>query len=130
MIVDDDGFDAMAIRSIIESYELSAEVFYNGVDCITELNNRKDNKCGEKCEGYKLIILDCNMPMMNGIECSKRIKQMINSKAIGETLVVGCTAYASEERVKECLMAGMHAVLKKPVKREELLKYMLKAEIL
>lgn len=74
IIADDDGFDAMALKSIVSSYEIGADIVYNGVDCLKLVNDKKDNKCGDRCEGYRLILMDCNMPMMNGLECTKRIK--------------------------------------------------------
>lgn len=44
--------------------------------------------------------------------------------------IIGCTSYANDDVIKEAIISGMSAVLKKPIKREDLLKFLLKSEIL
>jgi two-component system, NtrC family, response regulator HydG len=68
-----------------------------------------------KISPVDLIILDIKMPVMNGVETFKRIKQISPG-----TPVIMLTAFALEELIKESLKEGAFACLKKPLNFEEL----------
>lgn len=63
---------------------------------------RKQCRCPDK--GYKLILMDVQMPIMNGIEASQKILRLrpIN--------IVAVTSYTSQANKDECINAGIKAV--------------------
>lgn len=65
------------------------------------------------------VLLDMRMPVMDGFETARRIKQ---TEAGQNTLVVAVTAGAFEDSRKEVMDAGMDAYLSKPFKKEQLLE--------
>jgi two-component system response regulator HydG len=68
-----------------------------------------------KTEKVDLVIMDIKMPVMNGVETYKKIKQIKP-----DTPVIMLTAYALEDLIKESIAEGAFACLKKPLNFEEL----------
>ena len=65
---------------------------------------------------YDLILMDINMPVMNGLEATKRLRQM------GFTLpIIAMTANVGDRDKQAALDAGMDAFVEKPVRVEKLL---------
>jgi len=67
---------------------------------------------------FDLIIMDRHMPELNGIEATKRIREM--PKPTSLVPIVGVTASAAEAEIKACLDAGMNACLSKPLNARDL----------
>ena len=66
---------------------------------------------------YDLILMDVHMPEMDGLEATRRIKQLNDGSKV---LVIGVTASTMPEEIESCLAAGMDDVLGKPITRESL----------
>ena len=60
LIVDDDPFNVFTLEKLLERLNIPTSSAYNGIRAIEMLE--------EHLEGYGLILMDCNMPMMDGIE--------------------------------------------------------------
>ena len=70
---------------------------------------------------YDLVLMDINMPVMNGLEATKRLRQM------GFTLpVIAMTANVGDRDRRAALDAGMDAFVEKPVRVEKLFSEMAK----
>ena len=59
------------------------------------------------------------MPILNGIETTKIILEMINKQLIPYIKIIGLTAFTSESDIINCLEAGMTYVLSKPLNLKE-----------
>ena len=75
----------------------------------------------ENREQFKLVLLDINMPVMNGHEAAMRLRSgdREDSKTIP---IVAMSANAFAEDVEESLKSGMNAHISKPIKVDEMLK--------
>ena len=62
--------------------------------------------------------MDCNMPVMDGYEASRCIKERVNSKRYPPMIIVAATAFAFNEKIKEVYAAGMDDYLPKPLSLE------------
>ncbi|KWR85142.1 hybrid sensor histidine kinase/response regulator [Cupriavidus sp. IDO] len=62
---------------------------------------------------FDLIVCDCAMPVMNGLEFTRKVRE--RGDAVSRVPIVGCTASALHEDHEQALDAGMNTVLVKPV---------------
>ena len=69
---------------------------------------------------YDVIIMDCNMPIMDGYEATKRITSMIAKGIIPWVPVIAATANSSEMDFEKCCRHGMAGFLAKPFSRSQL----------
>ena len=66
-------------------------------------------------EQFDLVIADCNMPIMNGYELSRSIREYEQREQLAPCVVLGFTANAQPEERQRCLEAGMDDCLFKPI---------------
>ena len=64
---------------------------------------------------FDLVIVDCNMPLMNGYELTRAIRQHELQKRCPPCTVLGFTANAQPEEIQRCKQAGMNDCLFKPL---------------
>ena len=66
---------------------------------------------------YDLILMDCQMPNMDGMQASEHIRQWERASNRESNLIIAMTAESGEDAKQRCLNAGMNDYLMKPVKR-------------
>jgi CheY-like chemotaxis protein len=65
---------------------------------------------------FDFICMDIGMPVMNGIQCTKAIREFERQHDLQPTYIVACTAWGDEQTQREAEAAGMDAFLPKPLK--------------
>ena len=117
LLVDDDAFNLFSLEMILKSLDFNCEKAMNGKEAI---NRIKEMRCpnNKNCNcGFKLIFMDYQMPLMNGVETTMEIINMIEQKEIKKVSIIGCTAFTTKDEIMSCLNAGMKDVICKPVSR-------------
>ncbi|CDW75004.1 multi-sensor hybrid histidine kinase [Stylonychia lemnae] len=117
------------------TFNVKAEKATNGKEGIDKVNQRtmQDEQgpciCNKNNHNYKLIFMDCNMPIMDGFEATIAIRdlQSINQK---EIQIVALTANTNVSFKKKCYQSGMNEYLTKPVSVDQLRKTLLKYNIM
>jgi signal transduction histidine kinase/ActR/RegA family two-component response regulator len=76
-----------------------------------------------QCEVFDLVLMDVQMPEMDGLEATRWIRQRETECACGARVpIIALTAHASQAQHDQCLAAGMNGVVTKPVSLAALLK--------
>jgi signal transduction histidine kinase/CheY-like chemotaxis protein len=111
LIVDDEPFNTFAIQKILEKEGFLIEFSNNGNDAIRKIME----------EPFSLILMDCEMPVLDGWETTKKLKKMQSDGKIKKIPpIIGYTSHASDEINLKCLESGMDGVIVKPCPRAEL----------
>jgi len=104
LVVEDDAVMRNVILLMLRRADFEVDVAEDGIIGV-ELWENGD---------YDLVLMDVQMPRMNGFEATNRIREMERARG-GHTPIVAVTAYALEKDKKECLAAGMDAYISKPI---------------
>ena len=104
------------IKRLLENYGATIELAENGVEALKAFEDRLSS--GEAL--YDVILMDCEMPEMDGYECTKKIREKETKNNIEPINIVALTAHAMAENRDKCLACGMNAVLTKPIVRNVL----------
>ena len=102
----------MVIRKILQQAGHSVTLAENGEQAIEALGARR----------FDLVLMDLNMPVLNGIEAAK-LARFIDLET-DPVPIVALTADATEETRAKCLEAGMNDCLTKPIDRPKLLAWL------
>lgn len=74
-------------------------------------------------EDLSIVLMDIEMPVMDGLTCIRRIRELQASEhIIGHIPVLAVSANARSEQVRQAVEAGMDDVIAKPFRMPELLK--------
>ncbi len=102
LVADDNRGNQMLIRTFLKKFDLAADFADNGEDALQQI----------RATHYDLVFMDVNMPVMDGLEATRRIRTEI--AADRQPWVVAITAAVSAEDRQSCHEAGMNDFLEKP----------------
>ena len=107
LVVEDNALNMEIIRTLLEERQIQVEEAMNGQEAVERMKECVDGY-------YDMLLMDIMMPVMNGLESAKIIRQMQRSYC--QTVpIVAMSANAFAEDVKQSLASGMNAHLSKPV---------------
>ena len=115
------GLEAVEkVAFLMSQMELSVSISREGIshEKINSDNN-KDKKFCIKCKFYKLILMDIDMPIKNGIEATEEILNLLKKYDISAN-IVGLSAFDQEDIVKRSMEAGMKDFITKPINHNKL----------
>lgn len=126
LLVEDNCINQMVVEGVLNSRGLHAiEIASNGFECLEKLQH--DNTT----QAYDLVLMDCQMPEMDGYEASRQIRAGKAGKLNQNIPIIALTANAMIDDKKKCLESGMNDYLAKPLEADLLitkLLYWLKSE--
>lgn len=107
LLVEDMLLNQNLIKKIMNKWEVNLEIANNGIEALEKLKSSK----------YDLILMDIQMPEMDGYETTQHIRNSEN-EGVKNIPIVALTAHASSSEAEKCLNLGMNAYLAKPFKTE------------
>ena len=110
LLVEDNPVNQMVAKKMLEKSGYSVLTASNGEEALEQL----------AMADYDLILMDCQMPLMDGFEATQAIRQLSHSVK-SQIPIVALTANAMKSDEEKCLKAGMNDYLSKPI-RIEILK--------
>lgn len=121
LIIDDDGFNQVALEMLLKKFKLKCKSVYSGPDALIAVHERDATRCCKNCDRYRYIFVDSNMPIMCGEECiMKLVDYFDQSKIRQRPKLVVCSAYEQNEIVEKNMKAGADYYLSKPVFKDKL----------
>ncbi|KAJ4189327.1 hypothetical protein NW755_006145 [Fusarium falciforme] len=118
LLVDDNKINLQLLVMFMKKCKFTYEEAENGQEALDKFTSR--NLSSKKRFDY--ILMDISMPVMNGIEATKRIRQVERENQIQPTTVLALTGLASADARRDVLSAGVDVFLPKPVRFAELKK--------
>ncbi|MBH3406205.1 response regulator [Pseudomonas glycinae] len=107
LLVEDNPVNQLVAKGMLGKLGCDVVVAAHGVEALDQLEH----------DEFDLVLMDCNMPVMDGYEASRQIRQ---SGRWPHLPIVALTANAMSEERERCRAAGMSDYLAKPFRREEL----------
>lgn len=105
LLAEDNLTNQRLVQLILEQQGYQLTMVSNGQQAIDAIKNSQ----------FDLILMDCQMPIMDGYRASEIIRQT------SQIPIIALTAHASDENTQACLAVGMNAYLCKPYRQKELL---------
>jgi two-component system sensor histidine kinase/response regulator len=113
LVVDDDMFNREVASELLQSVGLAVALATDGFDAVSQA----------QLHAFDAVLMDVQMPILNGLEATQRIRQLPGREA---TPILALTANAFAQDRQACLDAGMNDFVVKPINPQQLYATLLK----
>ncbi|KAL1212729.1 Two-component response regulator 24 [Cardamine amara subsp. amara] len=115
LVVDDNSVNQSIHHKLLDRLGIQNDIVCNGKEAVDAHSSGRN---------YDLILMDMDMPIMNGIQATKRLREMgISCK------IAGVTTRADEEEKKEFMDAGLNDFQEKPLTISKLISILQNLEL-
>lgn len=114
LVAEDSPINRELALGLLQTVGLDVDVANNGQEAVEKA----------KAGAYDLILMDIQMPVMDGLEATRAIRALPGFA--GATPILAITAHAADQKRLACDQAGMNDILDKPVQPDELFATILK----
>jgi two-component system sensor histidine kinase/response regulator len=118
LLVEDSPDNQVLVRSYLKSTPYQVDVAEHGGIAVEQV----------KRAHYDVILMDMNMPVMDGLEATRAIRAWEQQQDLPNTQIIALTALVLKEEGDKMLRAGCNAHMTKPIKRQTLLEVLLACE--
>jgi PAS domain S-box-containing protein len=108
LLVDDSEMNRKIVISMLKSHNMTCDVAVNGSEALKAVSEKD----------YDVVFMDCQMPVMDGYECTSKIRNLEGNKK--HTTIVAMTANAMEGDAEKCIEVGMDYYISKPINFEKM----------
>ena len=98
--MDDNEFNIHALQLLLKSLQHRCDTALNGQEALVKVKKRQAKECG--CRQYQLILLDCNMPILDGYDTCKILRSLIRQEKISPINIVAVTADVTPRNKQAC----------------------------
>ncbi len=112
LLVEDDEVNQMVIKGILQKMGHKVEVLANGQEVLEKV--QADDR------SFDMILMDCEMPVMDGYEATRRIRQWERKQQMLPVVIIALTAHLLDDQRDICLSAGMDNCIDKPLDAKKL----------
>ena len=113
LLVEDNELNSEIAVALLSEYGFRVDTAEDGAEAVEKVKNSTPGD-------YDLVLMDVQMPVMNGYEATERIRSLDDPSLAGIT-ILAMTANAFDEDKKKALACGMNGFLSKPIVIEELI---------
>ena len=112
LLAEDNIINQQVAQLMLKKIGFEIDIVENGKDCVERYQKERNN--------YVAILMDCQMPEMDGFEASRQIRKIEEREGLPNIPIIALTAHAAANDRQRCIDAGMNEYLKKPVLPEDL----------
>ena len=116
LLAEDNAINQKVALRMLEKLGLMADVAGNGLEVLQEM----------EIKDYDLILMDVQMPEMDGLEASKKVHELFKDREELRPKIIAMTANAMKEDRDRCFAAGMDDYISKPIKIETIEEVIIK----
>ena len=116
LLAEDNPTNQMVATAMLEKAGCLVTPAGNGLEAVKLMKQRQ----------FDLVLMDCDMPEMDGYEATRVIRNIEKHRSFGKTPIVAFTAHVLSGDDEKCFAAGMDDYLSKPVKDHDLLRMLQK----
>ena len=107
LVAEDNPVNRMVIKGLLGKFGITPIFAENGAEAC-EMVTRSS-------KGFDLILMDCEMPEMDGFEATRSIREYEQREGLASTTIIALTAHALQEHRDAVFASGMNYYLSKPV---------------
>lgn len=112
LLVEDNQINQLVAKGLLKGFGLQIEVAFNGVEAVNMLSHADTQTT------YDLILMDCEMPIMDGYKATREIRSGNAGNQYKEIPIIAMTANVMQGIRQKCTAAGMSDYLAKPIEPE------------
>jgi CheY-like chemotaxis protein len=117
LCVDDNKINLRLLVTLMRKERHTYEQSENGQEALEVFKASNGNESSDDSrKPFDFVLMDIGMPVMNGIQCTKAIREYERKHNLKPTYIVACTAWGDGQTQREAKEAGMDAFLPKPLK--------------
>ena len=113
LIVDDDPVACQHGKLVLEKVGIASEIASSGAEAVEMVRLRQARR-----DPYNLILVDWQMPEMDGVETTRQIRSIVGN----ESAIIILTAYRWDDVLEEALEAGVDSFISKPLFAQNLIE--------
>ncbi|MGM9600309.1 MAG: response regulator [Faecousia sp.] len=114
LLVEDNELNREIALEILGEYGFRIDIAENGVEAVEKVSESRPG-------AYDLVLMDIQMPVMNGYEATRRIRQLDNPE-LASVPIIAMTANAFDEDRKAAAKSGMNGFVSKPIDVNEVIR--------
>lgn len=116
LVAEDTDLNSKLLSKLLEREGIKYDIAQNGEKAIKYFRTNK----------YDLILMDCQMPVLNGYEATKKIRKIEKEQGLKEIPIIAMTANALSDDKDKCSSAGMNDYINKPIDFKHLIDLIIK----
>jgi signal transduction histidine kinase/CheY-like chemotaxis protein len=115
LVVDDNTINQLVAEGILSQLGYKVDIAVNGKEALDKIMQSEHAP-------YSAVLMDCQMPVMDGYEATKRLRAGEAGDKYNDIVIIAMTANAMKGDKERCLDTGMNDYLAKPIEPENLIK--------
>ncbi len=111
LLVEDNPDNRLLVQAYLKPLQITIDEAENGQQAVERFT----------ADSYDLILMDVQMPVMDGHEATRQIRALETERALAPVPIIALTAHAIREEIDKCMAAGCDHHLSKPIKKSVLI---------
>jgi signal transduction histidine kinase/CheY-like chemotaxis protein len=110
LVAEDNPTNQIIIKNLLKALGHHCTVAQNGLDVVSEFKQGR----------FQLILMDCEMPLLDGYDATRLIREYEHSISLEPVPIIALTAHANTDQLEKVNQAGMNDLLTKPIRQLKL----------